>query len=99
MNSTRFGLFVLAVACAATCLAAATGDSIIGFWRAVKSESSDPDYRSPNWELEIQFRDVVEKSHLLIAPESRKRLDLLRAFDQCVTESVVIVHLYIDLLH
>src|SRR6266446_9034694 len=49
--------------------------------------------------MEIQRRDVVEESHLVNVPESPKRCDLLRAFDQGGTESVGIVHRNIERLH
>jgi hypothetical protein len=32
-------------------------DPIIGFWRAVKSESSDSKYQNPTGEMEMQFAD------------------------------------------
>ena len=49
--------------------------------------------------MEIQRRDVVEKAQLVNVPESRKRRDLLRAFDQGWTQSVGIVHRNIERLH
>src|SRR6185295_331864 len=49
--------------------------------------------------MEIQGRDVVEKSQLVNVPESRKRRYLLRAFDLRWTESVGIVHRNIERLH
>ena len=49
--------------------------------------------------MEIQRRDVVEKSQLVDVPESRKWSDLLRAFDQRWTKSVGIVHRNIERLH
>src|SRR5205809_900775 len=49
--------------------------------------------------MEIQRRDVVEESQLVNVPESGKRRDLLRAFDQRWAESVGIVHRNIERLH
>ena len=49
--------------------------------------------------MEIQGRDVVEKAQFVKIPESSKRRDLLRAFDQRWTESVGIVHRNIERLH
>jgi len=49
--------------------------------------------------MEIERRDVVEESQLVHVPESRKRRDLLRAFDQRRTEPVGIVHRNVERLH
>ena len=56
MNSRRFHLFALTVAFAALSLAATNSDdSIIGYWRLIKSEKNDPAYHSPGGELEMKF--------------------------------------------
>ena len=49
--------------------------------------------------MEIQCRNVFEKSQLFNVPESSKRRDLLRAFHLRWSESVGIVHRNIERLH
>jgi hypothetical protein len=55
VNSTRVHLFVIALVFTTISIAATTNDSVIGYWRTVKSESNDPDYRSPKGELEMRL--------------------------------------------
>jgi hypothetical protein len=51
-------IVVLALGCCGACLAATkSSESIIGIWRAVKAESSDPKYRNPTGELEMKFAE------------------------------------------
>ena len=54
----RFKILAVALGCVVCLAAAKSTDTIIGFWRTVKSESSDSKYRNPTGELEMQFTDT-----------------------------------------
>ena len=54
----RFKILTVALTCAACLAAAKSTDSIIGFWRTVKSESSDKKDQNPTGELEMRFADT-----------------------------------------
>src|SRR6266487_33244 len=49
--------------------------------------------------MEIQRGDVLEQAQLVNVPESRDRRDVLRAFDECRTESPEVVHRHVERLH
>jgi hypothetical protein len=54
---TRIKILAVLLGCILSIAAAKDTDTIIGFWRAVKSESSDSKYQNPSGEMEMQFAE------------------------------------------
>jgi hypothetical protein len=50
-----FQMLILTLACFFCVAATSVTNSVIGVWRSVKTESSDPAYQHPTGELEMQF--------------------------------------------
>jgi len=56
MNLVRYHRFAVAIVAAAISVAATNSDeSVLGYWRLIKSERNEPDHHNPSGELEMKF--------------------------------------------